>query len=123
MGRAPQFEAPDLSGITDRAARDYNWQGNDEATAVKWYVAFLALVYKNPGGQNYIVTTQADQLWHTHMTFTVRYRQYCESVLGFFLDHTPLATVPVLTEPEIQAVQAAYQNVGKVSPDLIVPCG
>jgi hypothetical protein len=129
MGRAASFSPPDLNGVIGRADRDWNWGGNADtiANAQKWYVAFLNVVYLNPGGRCYIVTDEADELWHTHMTFTVRYRSYCESILGFFLDHTPPLDVYQATATDVAAAQTAYQAVlpkdaGGITPDLIKPC-
>jgi hypothetical protein len=130
MGRAATFEKPDLGGVLQRADSDWNWNGDKAISdsAVKWYEAFLKVVYNNPGGRSYIVTTEADQLWHTHMTFTARYRQYCISILGFFLDHTPPLDTYVASPDDVTAAQTAYStvlspaDVGTISPDLIKPC-
>ena len=130
MGRAAQFVEPDLTGVVERADRDSNWGGDKGkiGNAKKWYVAFLHAVYNSPGGRCYIVTDEADQLWHTHMTFSVRYRAYCESILGTFLDHTPPLDSYQATAADVAAAQTAYTpilpaaDVAKIQPDLIKPC-
>lgn len=116
MGKAAQFQAPDLeeTGILDRAAEDWGWK--DQATrnlAIKWYVAFLEVVYNNPGGRNVLITREADQLWHTHITFTVKYRQYCEAVLGFYLDHTPQERGyrTTVSPKDVEVAKQAYKAV------------
>src|SRR5690242_19295673 len=125
MTRAALFVEPDLTGIIERAAADANWPKNDQAirdNAKKWYVAFLHVVYNNPGGRCFIVTNEADDLWHTHITFTLRYRQWCESVLGFYLDHTPALHDYQATQADAAAATAAYSQVlpgsGQIQPDL-----
>lgn len=131
MGKAAEFQAPDLisTGILDRAAEDWEWKGQvAKNKAMKWYVAFLNVVYNNPGGRNFIVTREADELWHTHITFTLKYRQYCEAILGFYLEHTPYPQgYPKATAKDVRAAQQAYKPVTDDWPDIllidIVPCG
>ena len=129
MGKAAKFQAPDLigTGILDRAARDWGWKGPEaKRRATEWYVAFLNVVYNNPGGRVFIVTKEADQLWHTHITYTVRYRQYCEAILGFYLDHTPTFHTITFTAEDAKAAQQAYEgvipNYASITPDLISCC-
>jgi hypothetical protein len=123
MGKAAEFQAPDLieTGILDRAADDWGWKGQAvKNQAIKWYVAFLQVVYNNPGGRNFIVTREADELWHTHVTFTTKYRQYCEAILGFYLDHTPPAPgySAKATAKDVRAAKRAYKPVTDDWPDI-----
>jgi hypothetical protein len=126
MAMAAQFIPPDLTGVIDRARKEYGWNDADEADAQKWYVAFLNLVWKNPGGASYVVTENADRLWHTHMTFSVRYTNYCMAVFGFYLNHTPIPNPAPLTLAEQQACAAAYATIGvtltKTDINSITPC-
>lgn len=123
MGKASEFQAPDLigTGILERAARDWGWKGQTEKNqAAKWYIAFLHVVYNNPGGENVMVTVEADQLWHTHITFTVKYRQYCEAILGFYLDHTPSIYPPKRTAKDVRNARNAYKAVTDDWPDITI---
>jgi hypothetical protein len=124
MGRAVKFQAPDLTEIVDRAARDWRWTATQRADAVLWYPRFLHLVYDNPGGATYMISVAADQLWHTHITYTVRYREYCEAILGFYLEHTPIANPPPPTPAQLRAVRAMYKKKRWPPPTayVIVPC-
>ena len=125
MGRAAAFVAPDLSGILERAKSEYKWTGRNDATEAElWYDRFLQLVWDNPGGVTYMVGDKADQLWHTHISFTTRYRAYCLAIFGFVLDHTPTPNAPPLTAAETAAAIAAYatKGWGPIQPDMIVPC-
>jgi hypothetical protein len=124
MGRAAQFIAPDLSGVIGRAIKEYGWDAAAAADARTWYVNFLHVVWANPGGVNYIVGENADRLWHTHMTFSVRYTAYCMAVLGFYLNHTPILNPSPVTPEEAQACVDAYAaiGVGGVKTDSITPC-
>lgn len=124
MGRAAAFVAPDLSGVITRATSEYKWTKAQAADAETWYVNFLHLVWSNPGGVSYIVGQNADQLWHTHMTFSVRYTAYCMAILGFYLDHTPIPNPPPLTAAVKSACVAAYATIGvnNVNPNSITAC-
>src|SRR5260370_15932540 len=104
VGRAATFVKPDLSGILERAKAEYKWKGPDDATEAElWYDRFLELVWGNPGGVTYMVGEKADQLWHTHISFTTRYSAYCLAIFGFVLDHTPTPNAPPLTAAEVAA--------------------
>ena len=118
MGRAAAFVAPDLSGVITRATNEYNWTKAQAADAQTWYVNFLHLVWANPGGVSYIVGQNADRLWHTHMTFSVRYTAYCLAIFGFYLDHTPIPNPQPLTATEEAACVAAYATIGVNNVDI-----
>jgi hypothetical protein len=70
------------------------------------------------------VGENADRLWHTHMTFSVRYTAYCMAVFGFYLNHTPINNPTPVTDAEKQACIAAYAAIGVqgVKADSITPC-
>lgn len=130
MGKAAEFQAPDLigTGILARAAEDWGWRKGQIASnrATKWYVGFLNVVYNNPGGRSFIVTREADQLWHTHITFTLKYRQYCEAILGFYLDHTPLTHTLKATAKDVRDAKRAYKGItddwNDITAELLVNC-
>ena len=124
MGRAAVFVSPDLSGVITRATNDYKWTKAQAADAETWYDNFLHLVWANPGGVSYIVGLNADRLWHTHMTYSVRYTAYCMAIFGFYLDHTPIANPAPLTVAEQAACVAAYAAIGvnNVDPRSITAC-
>lgn len=121
MGRSAVFVAPDLSGILDTAKAEYGWTDADAQLARTWYDHFLELNWATPGGHIYMINASADKLWHTHITFTARYRNYCDSVLGFYLEHTPIYPRPKASAREQAAARAQYAKWGAV-PDLIVRC-
>jgi hypothetical protein len=124
MGRAVKFQAPDLTEVIDRAQADWHWTKAQRAEAIRWYQRFLELVYDNPGGRSFIVSEAADQLWHTHITFTLRYRAYCLAILGFYLEHTPIMDPPPPSPALVKFVRATYANKGWPLPRayVIVPC-
>lgn len=52
------------------------------------YRAFLFLnsYFK---GKSIVPSVDIDTMWHTHILDTAKYREDCQSVFGFFLDHFP----------------------------------
>jgi hypothetical protein len=123
MGKAAKFQPPDLEEVMDRAASQWGWKASQQKNAETWYERFLELVYDNPGGAVYLIDNDADKLWHEHITFTVRYRAYCQSVLGFFLEHTPIFPPPKPTKKQLAAAMAMYTKKGwKPKRVSMVPC-
>lgn len=127
MGRAATFDPPDLgsTGILARAAADEGWAGGATGKTAKnaelWYDRFLELCYDSPGSSPPLLTHEADLLWHTHITFTQQYTNYCDSILGFYLDHIPNVPRRPPTAAEVAAAKAAYAKFGAAVVKLILP--
>jgi len=129
MGRAVKFVPPDLAttGILAQAIADHSWSKATAGKAETWYDRFLELCYDSPGSTPPLLTAEADQLWHTHITFTAQYTNYCQSILGFYLDHIPNVPRRRPTPAEVAAAKAAYAKWGApvtktITPDMIVQC-
>lgn len=126
MGRAASFEEPDLvtNGVLDRARKDNKWSQAQAQTAQEWYGRFLKVCYKYPGSVVHVMTPGADELWHTHITFTHAYRTYCESILGYYLDHNPVVPRRPPTAAEKATAQKQYSewNIRAVLPDMMIQC-
>ena len=52
------------------------------------YKRFLTLIKLNPERQ-IIPTQEIDKFWHQHILDTKAYREDCQKVFGFFVDHFP----------------------------------
>ena len=133
MGRAAGFAPPDLvtTGVLAQAAANEGWPGGASGTkakkAVLWYERFLELCYDSPGSSPPLLTAEADLLWHTHITYTQPYTNYCLSILGFYLDHIPNVPRRDPLPAEVAAAKAAYAKWGvavvrTITPDMIVAC-
>ncbi|HEV2140279.1 MAG TPA: hypothetical protein VGT01_03730 [Candidatus Dormibacteraeota bacterium] len=142
MGKAATFRKPNLvsNGVLARARADNKWNKTTTARARTWYERFLEVCYNNRrGARIYLLTAEADKLWHTHITFTRSYRNYCESVLGSFLDHTPVIPRRAPTKAERARARVQYKKwlvAGKgpgaaggaggasagILPDMIIQC-
>lgn len=129
MGRAAKFSPPDLAttGVLAQAISDFGWSKATAAKAEGWYDRFLELCYDNPGSTPPLLTAEADKLWHTHITFTQQYANYCNSILGFYLDHIPDVPRRPPTPAEVAAARAWYSKWGTtlartILPNMIVQC-
>lgn len=133
MGRASKFSPPDLdtTGVLDQAAADCNWKGGSTGKQAKdaelWYDRFLELCYDHPGSSPPLLTADADCLWHTHITFTQAYSNWCDSILGYYLDHVPNVPRRPPTPDELAVAKKWYAKwgatvTGKISIDMIVGC-
>jgi hypothetical protein len=52
------------------------------------FMTLIALGYKHLGMSNEAI----DHIWHSHILYSKRYRQFCISCIGFFVDHRPNLT-------------------------------
>ena len=56
--------------------------------AARRYRQYLELCLRYPD-QIIVPTKQIDLVWHSHILDTGKYRQDCDQVFGYFLDHFP----------------------------------
>jgi len=66
----------------------YRWTRRQAFLAIDRYKAFLFVSYLYP--EVLLVPTQEiDRVWHCHILHTRKYRQDCEMLFGYFIDHEP----------------------------------
>lgn len=81
------------------------WTRQQALQAIRRYKTFLFISYLYP----HIVlvpTQEIDQVWHCHILHTCKYRQDCEMLFGYFIDHEPESTVS--SETHQQNLDAAF---------------
>jgi uncharacterized membrane protein YgcG len=64
----------------------------DVTKAVAEYQQFMLLIWANEqkGSPEMVVPTiLADTIWHEHIQFTRNYREFCNDLVGRFIDHVP----------------------------------
>lgn len=59
----------------------------DEIAAM--YSQFLFLNYLYYGDRSIVPTKDVDKMWHAHILDTSKYREDCDFLFGFFLEHFP----------------------------------
>jgi hypothetical protein len=88
---AQKLKSLDLSPITAylmNPKNGYGWTRQQAFRAIRRYKTFLFVSYLYP--EVPLVPTQdIDCLWHCHILHTRKYRQDCEMVFGYFIDHEP----------------------------------
>jgi hypothetical protein len=66
----------------------YGWHQQQAFRAIRRYKTFLFVSYLYPNMQ-LIPTQDVDRVWHCHLLHTRKYRQDCELLFGYFIDHEP----------------------------------
>ena len=86
-----KLRALDLSTIAAKLMHPENgcgWTEQQALKAIDRYKAFLFVSYLDP--EVLLVPTQEiDRVWHCHILHTRKYRQDCEMLFGYFIDHEP----------------------------------
>jgi len=77
----------DLSQIACKLMH-YGWPRQKIARSLMRYLMFLTLVYLYPNTV-LVPTQEIDRVWHCHILHTRKYRQDCEMLFGYFIDHEP----------------------------------
>ena len=78
----------------------------DQATqAIEQYRRFLFLTYRYPQ-QTIVPSREVDQVWHTHILDTEKYRDDCDQLFGRFIDHWPYFGLK--DEDERQQLETAF---------------
>ena len=77
----------DLSQIACKLMH-YGWPRQKIARSLMRYLMFLTLVYLYPNTV-LVPTQEIDRVWHCHILHTRKYRQDCEMLFGYFVDHEP----------------------------------
>ena len=82
--------ALDLKEIVARSADLYGWSASQAADAELWYKNFLKLCYLNRRRPVAALDEDADNLWHQHILYTIKYQRDCDALFGGFLNHDPI---------------------------------
>ncbi len=81
------------------------WTRQQALRATERYKTFLFVSYLYP--QIVLIPTQEiDRVWHCHILHTRKYRQDCEMLFGYIIDHEPESAV--WSETNQQTLDAAF---------------
>lgn len=64
------------------------WTYQQTMCAINRYKIFLFLIYLYPHTP-LVPTQEIDQVWHCHILHTRKYREDCQMLFGYFIDHEP----------------------------------
>lgn len=83
------------------------WSLERATRAIELYRRFLFLNYLYPD-QTIVPSREIDQVWHTHILDTAKYREDCDTLFGRFMDHWPY--LGVRDEADRQALNNAFDD-------------
>lgn len=78
----------DLSFMDEKLVNVDTLRGENLAVVDNEFRRFMELVLCEPGPLA-MIDIRADELWHTFILFTPQYKDFCDSVMGFFVHHQP----------------------------------
>jgi hypothetical protein len=84
-----------------------SWTLEQATDAIAQYRKFLLLTYLYPDEQ-IVPSREVDQVWHTHILDTAKYRQDCEMLFGRFIDHWPY--FGMTDNADRQALNGAFEK-------------
>jgi hypothetical protein len=86
-----QLISLDLSSIAaylTNSETGYGWTRQQALQAIGRYKTFLFVSYLHPE-ISLVPTQEIDRVWHCHILHTRKYREDCEMLFGYFIDHEP----------------------------------
>lgn len=103
-----KLKALDLAPVADHLMNlrtGHGWTRQQALRAMRRYKTFLFISYLYPHTV-LIPTQEIDRVWHCHILHTCKYRQDCEMLFGYFIDHEPESAVS--SETHQQNLDAAF---------------
>ncbi len=115
----------DLTEVINRLVSKRQLKRAQASEAVEAYRHFMLLVWTNYhtrtslGDQTGAVVPSAlaDIVWHGHILHTKKYRKFCQSLIGQFIDHAP--NPPDMTEAEMFARRDHTRQLQQIVPDRL----
>jgi hypothetical protein len=90
------------------------WSEIQAITAVEEYRRFLFLTLTRP--EPIVPTTFIDTVWHAHILDTAKYREDCQKVFGFFLDHFPY--FGMRSDADREALDSSFRETAKMYEEI-----
>jgi hypothetical protein len=78
----------DLRSVIARYMREKKTSRERAEVIAYEMLRYLTLCHVKPDS-DWTVTGEVDEMWHTFILFTQKYRAFCDSVFGEFVDHIP----------------------------------
>jgi hypothetical protein len=88
LAKLDYIAAFDLEGDREFAKVARQLKSGGAALELKRFLA-LPLLYPDDDATSYAPSLPLDSLWHAFILNTPRYREFCDSVYGKYLDHVP----------------------------------
>jgi hypothetical protein len=79
----------ELDPIINNLVINMGWIKSDAIEIADMYRKFLFLKAKYGHEYNLPPSDEIDEFWHMHILDTMKYRNDCEAIFGYYLDHYP----------------------------------
>jgi hypothetical protein len=77
----------DFSLIESYLEEKKSWTSQRIKQAITDYKVFLSDAHES---ESLSPTNDVDEVWHSHILHTRKYRSDCQQIFGYYLDHTPI---------------------------------
>lgn len=94
------------------------WTHQQTMRAITHYKIFLLLIYLYPHTP-LAPTQEIDQVWHCHILHTRKYREDCQMLFGYFIDHEPNLKIRQKVEGRGQKDEAEFSSLCYVLPVMV----
>ena len=111
-----QFQVP---GLKERVIAERVAQDDAEFTALFNELKKFLLICSVSDAPVSMLGKKVDGVWHEFILFTKAYREFCETYLGKFVDHTPNTTsAPIRFSGAKQFILLYTERFGEIPNDL-----
>ena len=84
------IDAINFSMVIDKIVKTKRWKRKDVLKICELYKHFLFLKKKyDQNDEKLSPSLEIDEFWHNHIMDTKKYRNDCDQIFGFYLDHYP----------------------------------
>ncbi|MFC1626216.1 glycine-rich domain-containing protein [Pseudomonadota bacterium] len=82
------MEDHDFSSVIYKYSVENKFDEETSRETLEEMKKWLAMCASNPNN-DYVLFGEVDVMWHQFILFTKKYREFCDQVFGYFLDHVP----------------------------------
>lgn len=109
MDKLTKIDDFDLSPVTARIERE----GYSNAAELEGEFRKFAKLWVLEPNQMAVPSEMVDPYWHAFVLDTPRYREFCNTVFGTFIDHNPNVTKEVVQSPYQLTLEAYARHFGQ----------
>lgn len=84
-----KLDAWPLDLIRPKLEQNPLFKGEDVDACIMHYKRFMSFKGLYPSIRDGMFSARIDAVWHQHILYTKNYAEFCQSVFGYFVHHTP----------------------------------
>lgn len=81
------IQQEDFDFLITRLMKEKKWSYSEAQEACQYYKNFLILNYAYGNNCKIPPSMDIDEVWHMHILFTQKYKEFCQKYFGRFLHH------------------------------------